>query len=367
MKAPFQPTTDHHEKPVQMASGVDGIERPTALLASLPERPDALLDLAYRHVLSARQFDREAMIEVCRLAAQIESRPRLIHLPLSGKILISAFYEPSTRTRLSFESAWHRLGGDVISITDRSSTGIAKGESYGDVAEMLSNYGDVVVLRESSEQSAYEMLETLRIPIINAGNGVDEHPTQALADIYALMKWRPSIADPGSDDALHIGIIGTPSKMRTVRSLLLLLRHLAPAIDRVSVVGKGDDFWSEGQLEELTASGLSIEQVSRLDDVLPDLDVVYINSIAWVGDSFVRLADDVRLSADSPLKENAIVMHPLARGEELDTSLDATPHNWYFAQARGAVFLRMALLSAMTQRIADIADLPRPPAPNGSS
>lgn len=367
MKAPFLPTTDHHEKPVQMASGVDGIERPTALVASLPERPDALLDLAYRHVLSARQFDREAMIEVCRLAAQIESRPRLIHLPLSGKILISAFYEPSTRTRLSFESAWHRLGGDVISITDRSSTGIAKGESYSDVAEMLSNYGDVVVLRESSEQAAYEMLETLRIPIINAGNGIDEHPTQALADIYALLKWRPSIADPGSDDALHIGIIGTPSKMRTVRSLLLLLRHLAPAIDRVSVIGKGDDFWSEGQLEELTASGLSIEQVSRLEDVLPDLDVVYINSIAWVGDSFVRLADDVRLSADSPLKEDAIVMHPLARGEELDTSLDDTPHNWYFAQARGAVFLRMALLSAITQRIADIADLPRPPAPNGSS
>lgn len=367
MTSPSHPAYPHHDKPVQMASGVDGIERPIALFEALPERPDALLDLAYRHVLSSRQFDRDAMLELCRLAAQIESRPRLIHLPLSGKILISAFYEPSTRTRLSFESAWHRLGGDVISITDRSSTGIAKGESYRDVAEMLSNYGDVVVLRESSEEAAYEMLDTLRIPIINAGNGVDEHPTQALADIYALLKWRPTIAEPASEDALHIGIIGTPSKMRTVRSLLLLLQHLAPAIDRISVIGTGDDFWAQGQREELADAGLLIEQVPRLEDVLSDLDVVYINSIAWVGDSFVRLADDVRLSVTSPLKDQAIVMHPLARGEELDTSLDDTPHNWYFAQARGAVFIRMALLSAMTQRIADIADLPRPSAASETS
>lgn len=367
MKPPMNTTNSHHEEPVQMASGVDGVERPSALAHALPEQGDALLDLAYRHVLSARQFDRDAMLELCRLAAHIESRPRLIHLPLSGKILISAFYEPSTRTRLSFESAWHRLGGDVISITDRSSTGIAKGESYRDVAEMLSNYGDIVVLRESSEQAAYDMVDALRIPIINAGNGVDEHPTQALADIYALLKWRPSMADPDSTDALHIGIIGTPARMRTVRSLLLLLRHLTPAIDRVSVIGTGNDFWSDGQREELEEAGLNIEQVPRLEDVLPDLDVVYINSIAWVGDSFVRLADDVRLSADSPLKQDAIVMHPLARGEELDTSLDDTPHNWYFPQARGAVFVRMALLSAMTQRIADIADLPRPAVSNGTS
>ena len=355
------------DKPVQMASGVDGIERPVALIEALPERPDTLLDLAYRHVLSAHQFDRDSMIELCRLAAQFESRPRPIHLPLSGKILISAFYEPSTRTRLSFESAWHRLGGDVISITDRSSTGIAKGESYQDVAEMLSNYGDVVVLRESSEKAAHEMVASLRIPLINAGNGVDEHPTQALADIYALLKWRPELASDDPERKVHIGIIGTPSKMRTVRSLLLLLQNLSPAIERITVVGSGEDFWAEGQLEELEASGLVIDHTDELDPVLPELDVVYINSIAWVGDSFIRLADHIRLNSDSPLKEGAIVMHPLARGEELDESLDDTPHNWYFAQARGAVFLRMALLSAMTQRIADIADLPRPSLQNGNN
>jgi len=145
-----------------------------------------------------------------------------------------------------------------------------------------------------------------------------------------------------------------------VRSLLLLLRHFAPALDVITLIGSGSDLWDEGQREELEEAGLRFEESDNLDRVLPELDVVYINSIAWVGDSFVRLEDDVRLNADSPLKEGAIVMHPLARGAELDSSLDATPHNWYFAQARGAVFLRMALLSALTQRIADIADLPRP-------
>jgi aspartate carbamoyltransferase catalytic subunit len=346
--------------PVQPRIATDGFERPQALFESITEDPDPLVDLANRPVVSARQFDRKKVAQLCRLAAMYETTPALIQPPLTGKILISAFYEPSTRTRLSFESAWHRLGGDIMSITDPLSTGIAKGESLADVAEMFNNYGDLVVLRDSNERAVYEMLESLRIPIINAGNGVDEHPTQALADIYAIFKWRPALMaeEVAESDQVRIGIIGVPGRMRTVRSLLLFLSLYAPGIKEVVVIAHKEDVFDPGQREELERVGLRLRVSTSLNKELPELDVVYINSIAWVGDTYEELGADLRLSASSPLKRSAIILHPLARGEELSTDLDDTAHNWYFAQARGAVFMRMALLTSLVQRISQVMDLP---------
>ena len=115
-------------------------------------------------------------------------------------------------------------------------TGIAKGESLFDIGEMLNHYGDVVVLRDSDERSVYAMLESLRIPIVNAGNGLDEHPTQAMADIYALLKWQPELAMPQPGCRVHIGIIGVPARMRTVRSLLLMLAQFSSGIEKVTVI-----------------------------------------------------------------------------------------------------------------------------------
>jgi aspartate carbamoyltransferase catalytic subunit len=318
------------------------------------------VDLANRPVVSARQFDRKMIAQLCRLAAMYETTPSLIQPPLTGKILISAFYEPSTRTRLSFESAWHRLGGDIMSITDPASTGIAKGESLADVAEMFNNYGDLVVLRDSNERAVYEMLESLRIPIINAGNGIDEHPTQALADIYTIFKWRPALMEENvkPEERVRIGIIGVPSRMRTVRSLLMFLALYASGIDEVVVIGHSEVMFDPGQREDLESAGLRLRVSKTLNNELSGLDIVYINSIAWVGDTYEELGADLRLSRRSPLKPGAIIMHPLARGEELSTDLDNTSHNWYFAQARGAVFLRMALLTTLVQRINQVMDLP---------
>jgi aspartate carbamoyltransferase catalytic subunit len=347
--------------PIRARSRHAGIERPQALLDVLPENPHALLALANRHLVSARQLDRELVVQLCRMAANLEVQPALMHTPLTGKILITAFYEPSTRTRLSFESAWHRLGGDILSITDPATTGIAKGESLEDVAEMFSNYGDVVVLRDNDERSVYQMIESLRVPIINAGNGIDEHPTQALADVYAVFKWRPDLATARPDGKIRVGVIGNPGKMRTVRSLLLLLCLFTAAIDEVVIVNPADDLFAAGQREDLERRGLRVRVQRRLGEVLPDLDVVYINSIAWIGDTFERLTGDLGLSASSALKPGAIVLHPLARGDELDVSLDDTPHNWYFSQARGATFVRMALLTSMVERVHRVADV-RPPA-----
>lgn len=327
-----------------------GFDRPRALVKAIDEDLAPLLDLVQRPIVSASQFSRDQIMQLARLAARFETQPQMITRPLTGKILISAFYEPSTRTRLSFESAWHRLGGDIMSITDPASTGIAKGESLYDIGEMLNHYGDLVVLRDSDEKSVYEMLESLRIPIINAGNGIDEHPTQALADIYALLKWKPGFfCKPEIDesDKVRIGIVGVPGRMRTVRSLLTMLGLFSHAISEIVLISEEEDPFSDGQRAELEEAGLNIRLSSSLDSELHELDVVYINTIAWVGDDYEELGSRYKLDRQSPLKPEAIILHPLARGAELDPGLDDTPHNWYFAQARGAVFMRMALLSSI--------------------
>lgn len=326
-----------------------GFERPRDLLEAIQEDLTPLLDLTARPVVSAKQFTRKQLIQLSRLAARYETQPQIISRPLTGKILISAFYEPSTRTRLSFESAWHRLGGDIMSITDPASTGIAKGESLYDIGEMLNHYGDLVVLRDSQDKAVYEMLESLRIPIINAGNGADEHPTQALADIYALLKWNPALCltDIPASEKITIGVIGVPERMRTVRSLLIFLSLFSQVIEQVVIISDETQPFASGQREELEQAGLNIRLEQDLNRVLPELDVVYINTIAWLGDNYEELGQRYRLDQHSPLKENAIILHPLARGKELSRDLDTTSHNWYFAQARGAVFMRMALLSSI--------------------
>lgn len=322
-----------------------GFEQPRKLLEVIEEHLVPLLKLVKRPVVTARQFNAEQLLQICRLAARFETQPRLITRPLTGKIMISAFYEPSTRTRLSFESAWHRLGGDIMSITDPASTGIAKGESYSDVAEMLNSYGDLVVLRDANEQALTEMVKALRIPIINGGNGLDEHPTQALADLYAMLKWKPeAFLDSTRTHNLRLGIIGVPSKMRTVRSLLLLTGNFPQAFEEIVIVTDEDHPFDPGQLEELTDLGLRIRVASDLDAELPNLDVIYQNAILWTGKKSESLGDIYKLHRDSPIKPSAIILHPLARGPELSSDFDDTPHNWYFAQARGAVFIRMALL-----------------------
>ncbi|GHG05157.1 aspartate/ornithine carbamoyltransferase family protein [Thalassotalea marina] len=338
---------------------VYGNAHPKNLLRSIMEDGECLETIANQHIYSADQFDQQTLLQLFRLAAKYEANPDRFSASLRGQILISAFYEPSTRTRLSFESAWHRLGGDIMSITDRSTTGIAKGESLADVAEMFNNYGDCVVLRESNESSVKEMMDSLRIPIINAGNGLDEHPTQALSDLYTIFKWRPELAQASPEHPIDICIIGLPAKMRTVRSLLKLIAKFSTAFNSVTILANDteENIFSAGQKEQLLASGLTVNVSQSFSDSVANADVIYINAITWEGDTFQEYGSQFKLDAKTKLKTDAIILHPLARGEELCASLDHTPHNWYFAQARGAVFLRQALLTCLvrrTQRVLDI-------------
>ncbi len=338
---------------------VYGNAHPKNLLRAIIEDGDALVNLNDQHIYSADQFDPQTLKQLFRLSAKYEANPGRFHTSLQGQIMISAFYEPSTRTRLSFESAWHRLGGDIMSITDLSTTGIAKGESLADVAEMFNNYGDCVVLRDSNEDSVREMMRNLRIPIINAGNGTEEHPTQALSDLYTIFKWRPELIEEEVTHPIDMCIVGIPNKMRTVRSLLKICALFSAAFNSITIVSNQDkdEVIDQEDLDELVNCGLDIQFSKTMHNILPAMDVVYINAIAWEGNTYSNYGLEYQLSSDAPLKSEAIVLHPLARGEELCKSLDNTQHNWYFAQARGAVFLRQALLTCVVRRTERVLDI----------
>lgn len=319
---------------------------------------DVLAELAGRNILCARQFGFRHVAELCKLAAFLEKIEIWPYHPLDGKIVTTAFFEASTRTRTSFESAVHRLAGKIISIPDGSLTGAKKGESLQDIGEMFNAYCDCVVMRHTETDAPERMLENLRIPLINAGNGSGEHPTQALADWYALLKWQPRLAAPfeTGDRKLHLGILGTPGSMRAVKSFLLMSLIFSEHIERVTVISEMADPFGEDVTARLDSANIPYEVTNDIRENLPHLDVIYMNSIAFLGDSYKALDSRYKLDARSDLKPDAVILHPLARLDELDTSLDKTTHNLYFSQAHGAVFVRQALLLAVLGRLDRLPD-----------
>ncbi len=320
---------------------------------------ERLGSLAGSSVVNAEQFDRDMVVQLALLAALLESTEIELKKPLDGKIAITAFFEASTRTRLSFESAILRLDGKVLSVPDGQVTGIAKGESMADIGEMFNTYGDLVVLRHPETDALDEIRTNLTIPLINAGNGSGHHPTQALLDWYALLKWRPSLALPEvpQRDRLHLGIVGTPGNMRAVKSFMRLALMFPAAIRRITVISEMADPMGLDLVDHVEEAPIPVDHTLDLPGVLGDLDVIYMNSIALLGDSYKQLDSSFRINAASPLKDGAVVMHPLARRDELDPDLDATAHNLYYAQAAGAVFSRQALLVSVFGRAGWLADL----------
>ncbi|MFQ5890990.1 MAG: aspartate carbamoyltransferase [Gemmatimonadota bacterium] len=311
-----------------------------------------LAPLEGRSILSIADLSRDEVIELCRLAAALEAVEIGEYHVLDGKIVITAFFEPSTRTRTSFESAVLRLDGKIISIPEGRVTGTAKGESLSDIGEMFNAYGDLVVLRHTETSALEDIRRNLRLPLINAGNGSGEHPTQALADWYALLKWRPELAsdDIAPSERLNLGILGTPGSMRAVKSFLYMSLLFSRAIRKVTVISEMADPFGSGMEDEIRAAGLDFEVSNDIQVHLGELEVIYMNSIALLGDSYKTLDARYKLDSSSPLKEDAVILHPLARLDELDTSLDHTRHNLYFSQAHGAVFVRQALLTTTLGR-----------------
>lgn len=310
-----------------------------------------LQKLIGQSILSIKQFDHDMVLEICKFAALLEATEIATSHPLDGKVIITAFFEASTRTRLSFESAVLRLDGKIISIQDGKTTGTAKGESLADIGEMFNSYGDLVIMRHTETDSVSNMLTKLQLPLINAGNGSGEHPTQALADWYAILKWNPKLKKRlKKQERIHLGILGTPGSMRAVKSFLLLSILFKESIRKISIISEMADPLGEDVKIDLDASGISYDITNDINDVLSDLDVIYMNSIAFLGDSYKALDQRFKLNKESKLKKDSVVLHPLARLDELSTSLDDTKHNLYFTQAHGAVFIRQALLISVLNR-----------------
>jgi aspartate carbamoyltransferase catalytic subunit len=332
---------------------------PRNLLAAHDNRIDwdLLQGLDGTSLVHSQQLDRRQVVELAKFSALLELTEIASSHPLDGKICITAFFEASTRTRLSFESAVLRCDGKVLSVPDGKVTGVAKGESLADIGEMFNTYGDVVIMRHPRTEAIDEIARNLQLPLINAGNGTGEHPTQALLDWYALLKWRPDLAGslPPSEK-LHFGIVGTPRDMRAVKSFLRTSLAFADAIERITVISENGEPIGPRLMADVEASPVEVRMVDGLDGVLEELDVVYMNSIALLGGDYQLLDAGFRLSAESPLKPGAVVLHPLARRDELDPSLDGTEHNLYFAEAAGAVFLRQALLISVLGRIGSLPD-----------
>ncbi len=320
---------------------------------------DRLSGLAGRSLVHARQLDREMVIELARLAALLESVEVEMAKPLDGKILITAFFEASTRTRLSFESAMQRLDGKILSVPDGQVTGIAKGETLDDIGEMFNTYGDCVVMRHPATESVDRIRRNLQLPLINAGNGSGQHPSQALLDWYALLKWRPALMDeePAESDRINLGIVGTPGSMRAVKSFLRVSLMFPAAVRRITIVSEMMDPVGLDLEQVVGDAAIPVHNTNDIEEVIEDLDVVYMNSITLLGDSYRQLDSRYKLHAGSPLRPGAVIMHPLARRDELDESLDDTQHNLYFAQAAGAVFARQALLVSLLGRVGRLADL----------
>ena len=348
--------TQSNREAITVTSNSKGLRlRPTPLLEYCDQRIDrqTLQLLAGQSILNPRQFDRRTVVAIAQLSALLESRNVEMDKPLDGKIAITAFFEASTRTRLSFESAVLRLDGKVLSVPDGQVTGIAKGESLADIGEMFNTYGDVVIMRHPDTNCLEEIGKNLERPLINAGNGSGHHPTQALIDWYALLKWRPELCSPKCPEnrQVHLGIIGTPGSMRAVKSFVRLALMFTGAVKKITLISELADPVGLDLTEPIEESPIPIEIINDVREVLPELDVVYVNSIAFLGDSYRNLDTRYKLDQTSKLKPGAVILHPLARNDELSDTLDESDHNLYFAQAAGAVFVRQALLASVLDRL----------------
>ena len=298
------------------------------------------------HVLEAQQFDLATLVELFEVTRRMEDVVRGGGiLDYQKRVMATLFYEPSTRTRFSFETAMHRLGGRVVSTENAAEfSSVAKGETLEDTIRILNGYSDVIVLRHYEVGAAKRAAAVSRVPIINAGDGVGQHPTQALLDLYTILK------EIGRIDGLKIAMVGDLAQGRTVRSLAYLLSKyrdvkiyfVAPALLKMK----------EDILAHLRERNVWFAEESELGKVLPEVDVVYQTRVQKerFGD---RLADYERCrgvyvinqATLRLMKPHAIIMHPLPRLDEISMEVDQDPRAAYFRQAQNGLYVRMALLT----------------------
>ena len=260
---------------------------------------------------------------------------------LHGKILATLFFEPSTRTRLSFEAAMNKLGGTAIGFAEPKIAAIKKGENLADTIRVVENYADVLVLRHPLEGAARLAAEFAKVPVINAGSGAEEHPTQALLDLYTILK------EKGTIDGLNITLMGDLRYGRTVHSLAYALSLYKVKLFLVSP----ELLRMRREVTDSIKQKINVFECSTIEEVLPQTDVLYVTRIQE--ERFPDPAEYAKVSGtykiDIPTlresKENMIIMHPLPRVDEIDPEVDNTPHARYFQQVWNGIVIRTAILA----------------------
>ncbi|MCK9219720.1 MAG: aspartate carbamoyltransferase [Bacteroidales bacterium] len=295
-----------------------------------------------KSLVSINDFTREEHVRILELAGAFENRPK--QKILEDFVVATLFFEPSTRTRLSFESAATRLGARVIGFTDASSSSVQKGESLRDTILTVSNYCDIIVMRHPKEGSARFASEVAKVPIINAGDGANQHPTQTLLDLYSIMKTQ------GTLDNLNVAFVGDLKYGRTVHSLVMALCNYNTTFHLVSPLELKLPSSVKLSIKE---RNLEYHQYTDLQEVIPKVDILYMTRIQKERFSDpldyekVKNAYVLRNNMLGDSRSNLKILHPLPRVNEITTDVDDNPKAYYFTQALNGVYVRQAILCAI--------------------
>ena len=298
--------------------------------------------LTGRNLISITDFSKEEYIEVLDIAEGFEQNPK--QRILSDKVVATLFFEPSTRTRLSFESAANQLGARIIGFSDPGGTSVQKGESLHDTIVMVSSYADLIVMRNPKEGSSRYASEVATVPVINAGDGANQHPTQCMLDLYSIRKTQ------GTLDNLNIALVGDLKYGRTVHSLVQAMCNFNATFHLVSPTELKLPSSVKMSIKD---AGLKYYQYTDIRSIIPIADIIYMTRVQRERFpdplEYERVKDSCILSADmlEGCKPNMRVLHPLPRVNEITTDVDHTPYAYYFRQAQNGVYVRQALMAAI--------------------
>jgi len=325
------------------------------LMKAIPDKPELLSVLRGCHVAAMEGFDPALLAQLFRQAASFESDGRKATSTESCKVLGGNFLDTRRpEVRLVFQRAWQGLGGSFIDLSEAVGDILRHKRDPSEIAALNNNYCDFAVVSTTHAELLPEMLKYSRVPLINAGNGEDEAPTQALADLYALFKWRPELLqkDPPAERRLRVGIVGTPATTGTLRSLLSGLALFPQIVDEIILLDRVAVPFKAGQREALQQAGLRIRAISEiyphdtvmgsLGKVVPDLDLIYSHLKQRQSVSRMDM-----LELKGHFKPNLLLLSPQRQLTELGAMINDSSNNGFFAQAKGSVYVQMALMQAV--------------------
>jgi aspartate carbamoyltransferase catalytic subunit len=299
------------------------------------------LEFEGRDIISIKDFSREEINYIFKVARIMEPLVSKGSEMLRGKILATLFFEASTRTRLSFESAMHRLGGSTIGFAEAEIASVKKGENLADTVRTVENYADVIALRHPLEGAARLAAEFSRVPILNGGSGAEEHPTQAMLDLYTMVK------EKGKIDGLKIALAGDLRYGRTVHSLAYALSLYNIELYLVSP----ETLRMRREVFQTIKERIPVIEKTSLEKIVPVVDVLYVTRIQRERfpepAEYVKVKGSYRIDVQalSEAKKDLIIMHPLPRVDEIAAEVDGTPYARYFQEVRNGIVVRMALLA----------------------